>query len=797
MDEGTASQPCEIAGSAEDVLNYSQFFQSATGHPPYPYQQRLAEDWPEVLRVPTGAGKTAAVILSWLYSREHRKSGATRLVFCLPMRVLVKQTVDNARGWVKKLGLSERYKVYELMGGVLEEEWELAPAEPAILVGTQDMLLSRALNRGYAMSRYRWSVPFGLLHNDAQWVFDEVQIMGVARATSVQLQAFREREQVYGSTRTLWMSATLEPDWLATVDRSAPSTLQELSAADLSYSSLARRMNAPKSLQKAPFELNKETKKDYSKRVAEFALGHHSADSLSLIIVNQVDRAVEVYRALQKHLKGKPEAPALLLLHSRFRPPERAAKEAALTELQKNPGSGGAVIVSTQVVEAGVDLSARLLISELCPFSSMVQRLGRCNRDGQEPEGGLAFWIDLKDALLPYDQEQLEACASIIHTIPDASPACLRQINGFGDESDSDVVLRHKDLRELFETTSDLAGEDIDISRYIREPNTRDAQVFWRRCDEGWTNTEGLPLREELCNVPLSDLRTFLGGDRQAFRWNYGEELWETVDRNRLKAGQLYLLKASSGGYDCDLGFGKEYKGNVQPVAKPDRAKGYDSDRLGGYDLTLEEHTLNVHREMQALLASLQSLELPNDSLLLACLWHDYGKAHDVFQGTMYRLPAGDLKPLPLLGKSKMGGKHYRKGFRHEFASALAALQTGVNPLVVFLVAVHHGKIRFSVRPIPQEQLQVEHSKGHTIRGVKTGDQLPAVTWGGLSIAETTLDLEVLGLGHRLSWVRTLYGLVENPDYGVFRLGFLESLIRSADVRASKAESQQKQVVAV
>ena len=40
------------------------------------------------------------------------------------------------------------------------------------------MLLSRALNRGYGMSRYRWPMHFGLLNNDCLWVMDEVQLMG-------------------------------------------------------------------------------------------------------------------------------------------------------------------------------------------------------------------------------------------------------------------------------------------------------------------------------------------------------------------------------------------------------------------------------------------------------------------------------------------------------------------------------------------------------------------------------------------------------------------------------------------
>ena len=70
-------------------------------------------------------------------------------------------------------------------------KWDIYPEEDAILIGTQDMLLSRALNRGYGMSRYRWPMHFGLLNNDALWVMDETQLMGPGLSTACQLEAFR------------------------------------------------------------------------------------------------------------------------------------------------------------------------------------------------------------------------------------------------------------------------------------------------------------------------------------------------------------------------------------------------------------------------------------------------------------------------------------------------------------------------------------------------------------------------------------------------------------------------------
>ncbi len=85
------------------------------------------------------------------------------------------------------------------MGGVDTEEWHLAPEEPAILIGTQDMLLSRALNRGYAASRFHWPIDFGLLNNDCLWVFDEPQLMANGLSTSAQLAGLRI------DTQHLWL----------------------------------------------------------------------------------------------------------------------------------------------------------------------------------------------------------------------------------------------------------------------------------------------------------------------------------------------------------------------------------------------------------------------------------------------------------------------------------------------------------------------------------------------------------------------------------------------------------------
>jgi CRISPR-associated endonuclease/helicase Cas3 len=154
---------------------FESWFEKATGNKLYPFQKRFACDsvLPQLVDVPTGMGKTAMAVLGWIWRRRfHSDEGVKRatprrLVYCLPMRVLVDQTHRNACEWLQRLGLlgqlgEGKISAHPLMGGADDlRTWVEYPDEDMILIGTQDMLLSRALMRGYGMSRYQWPIHFG------------------------------------------------------------------------------------------------------------------------------------------------------------------------------------------------------------------------------------------------------------------------------------------------------------------------------------------------------------------------------------------------------------------------------------------------------------------------------------------------------------------------------------------------------------------------------------------------------------------------------------------------------------
>jgi CRISPR-associated endonuclease/helicase Cas3 len=79
---------------------------------PFDYQRRLAENpkcKSRLINIPTGCGKTGAVVLAWRGNRLRSQSVTSnppwprRLVYCLPMRTLVEQTRDSVEAWLERL----------------------------------------------------------------------------------------------------------------------------------------------------------------------------------------------------------------------------------------------------------------------------------------------------------------------------------------------------------------------------------------------------------------------------------------------------------------------------------------------------------------------------------------------------------------------------------------------------------------------------------------------------------------------------------------------------------------------
>lgn len=703
-------------------MSYQEWFSNFAGNAPHAWQRELAGDEAcstRMIRIPTGFGKTLGAVGCWAYHRVARRQHEwpRRLVYCLPMRTLVEQTESEVRAALERAGILRTAEnpagvaVHVLMGGITADDWHLDVTGDAVLLGTQDMLLSRALNRGYGAARARWPVEFGLLHTDALWVFDEVQLMDVGLATSAQLAAFRAGDATLGRelrpSATWWMSATLQPRWLQSVDSAA--LIAASSAKTIRVAPALRQGSLWTDVSK-PVELvavgsAKQLASDFA---AQLVARLHSLpdNSLTLVVLNTVRKAVETWQEIARRLPA--DGPDLRLVHSQFRPAERRAwREDFLSKSAAIPRRGR-VIVATQVIEAGVDLDAQLLITELAPWPSLVQRFGRAAR-----RGGTASVVVLDPqatddkAAAPYAEAEISAARAVLAmgTLVDVAPLHLER---FEEDAAPELLrtlypyhpahlLLRRELDDLFDTTPDLTGADIDISRFIRSGDERDCTIAWLDAGSDGPAAAVQPARDELCPAPFLRVRDWLcepktdrlkAGTR-AWVWDWIDGAWRTANRKDLVPGRVVVVDRGRGGYSAATGFdpvGTAVVPLIPPGPMPtcqDVADGsQDGEALSEFAYkTIATHGREVAAEVDKIAQGIGLDAELRSILALAGQWHDVGKSHPNFQGciaAVARPGRTDLAKAPRAAWPR--GNRYRNattgerrpGFRHELASALA-----------------------------------------------------------------------------------------------------------------------------
>ncbi len=858
------------------MSQYGQFFERlCSDKRPYEWQLRLGEDADirnRLISIPTGFGKTLGVAAAWLYQRVVLKNAhwSRRLVWCLPMRTLVEQTAETLRQIVSSHDMD--VDVHVLMGGISTKDYHLEPEKNAILVGTQDMLLSRALNRGYGVARARWPMDFSLLNNDCLWVLDEVQLMDVGLATSAQLQQFRNEvtQKMCRPCYSWWMSATLQPSWLKSVDsvqmvEFLESDILKLSESD-QHQSIWRETDKPLALENF---MDDKLLTDY---ILSMYLQHLNDEKTILVVVNTVKRATNLYEQIIK--KDKSLARKIRLIHSQFRGFER--NQWRETFLSRENFGHQKLVIATQVVEAGVDISADILVTELAPWSSLIQRFGRCARYGGHGEIHVID-IDTSKATnaLPYDIDELNAARDLaVKKLEDASLYHLDLLDASLKPDDvqalypyepQHLLMRHE-IGELFDTTADLTGADLDISRYIRTGDDRNCSVFWRDLDSVKDISELnhiQPNRVELCSVPVYAINNFKDGflkkakekkkdlKSTSFIWNYLDNCWEPLN-SPIQPGRIVLLNQKVGGYSSERGFTGDPSDVVAPIPQLDHSStpadvqadsGQDADNLS---MTECYQTIAVH-DAEAINWGKyfsQKLSLPDDIsriLLLALSLHDYGKCHPEFQSMIKENANCNYAKAP---KDKwQPPKH--KWIRHEFASALGIIeilaQTNrmhpallgdwqdyidlgvIKPiesegqsseiglllnelsrdefnLLIYLVAAHHGKVRAALHATPADQKGLreiaKEKYDMPIRGIYENDILPTIDIIlpdneniQTPAVELHLDIANMGLSNRYgaSWSERVHQIIEK--YGPYQLAWFESLVRVADIQASKGLS--------
>jgi len=142
-------------------------------------------------------------------------------------------------------------------------------------------------------------------------------------------------------------------------------------------------------------------------------LAAYEAGARILWVVNTVDRC----QALARDLASRLGAP-ILAYHSRFTLADRkTVHDAVVGGFQQR--SSPKLAVTTQVCEMSLDLDADVLVTEIAPVPSLVQRFGRSNRKREgKPESFRAEVLVYEPPrAAPYDREELAAARAFLDVV--------------------------------------------------------------------------------------------------------------------------------------------------------------------------------------------------------------------------------------------------------------------------------------------------------------------------------------------------------------------------------------------
>ena len=397
------------------AAGFDAYFRAVHDCEPYPWQTRLtqevlaSEQWPEVIELPTGTGKTA-VLDTALYALAARPEVfPRRIVFVIDRRIVVDQVYERARRIRDRLSeagdgilaeLRERLNgphgltdaneplgVAALRGGIpIDGEWSRRPDQPWVIVSTVDQFGSRLLFRGYGVSERMRPVHAGLAGNDCLVILDEVHL------STAFAQTLRDASSTGEVPAICAVNSELLPRRFPIVEMSATpanehATRFKLTDADLAGSPrLKRLVEASKRATLVKVGGTRPAHETVPKKVLELINKLQDHEKSVGVIVNRVRTARMTHAALRE--KGM----AAHLVTGRMRPIDRERALEAISRCvdpeRNEPLQERTVVVATQAIEVGADFSFDALISEAAPIDSLRQRLGRLDRRGTLAQRG-------------------------------------------------------------------------------------------------------------------------------------------------------------------------------------------------------------------------------------------------------------------------------------------------------------------------------------------------------------------------------------------------------------------------
>ncbi|MCC6014019.1 MAG: CRISPR-associated helicase Cas3' [Candidatus Verstraetearchaeota archaeon] len=210
--------------------------------------------------------------------------------------------------------------------------------------------------------------------------------------------------------------------------------------------------------------LNESNKEDYIKNYIYNKINEYGK---IIVIFNTVKDAISFYQKLS--IDNIPK----ILLHSRFNEEDKEKKINKLKEIKK---SNKYIVISTQVIEAGIDISSNLMITEIAPINSLIQRIGRFLRYEGENNGDLLIWYEVdENNELKKTYDKYDKCHKYKVYDYDLTKRTLTLLLGMKNKGEkinfhipySNSVIGYKELIDKIYNENDMEINRNDITKLI------------------------------------------------------------------------------------------------------------------------------------------------------------------------------------------------------------------------------------------------------------------------------------------------------------------------------------------
>ena len=331
-----------------------------------------------VIKAPTAAGKTEAAVAPYFAGIKDSSYPFAKLIYVLPTRALVNAQQRRLEEKIaKKLGLNLRIVVDH------GSAYHKPMLNGDVVVCTLDAFIY-----GFAAQRtfgHRLHYPMGCIASSLV-VFDEVQMYQDEEYYTPWLIGKIMRYLYKSRIPFVIMTATL-PEKLEKV------LFDGIDVTDEIVAKTAKRGNVDVYLEKGQL----------LQSIEMFIESINTSRRVG-IILNQVPKAQEVFKLIENRVNKN-----LVLLHSRITAGERKRREKQLSD------NSEFVVVATQVIEAGLDVSLDMMLTEIAPLDALIQRIGRVAR--KENESGKAYVFDVAEDYKPYPEDLLNRTRNSIEGV--------------------------------------------------------------------------------------------------------------------------------------------------------------------------------------------------------------------------------------------------------------------------------------------------------------------------------------------------------------------------------------------